>query len=375
MIDIRLDDRRAAFEAPFNVYPSNSLYVSPMWSDLDRILDPGRNPLVTEGHGRFQLFTAHRNGRAVGRIVASIHDAANSRDGGKRGAFGYFDCGDDSEVASTLLNLAESWSRQRGMTSISGNFNLTAMQQMGVVTDGFDRQPYTDMVWNPPHIPDLLQANGYRPIFPASTFEVDLTRLEPDAGMDAKRRAIFDDIDYRWIEIGRRKFKTKLLAARQILNAGFDKNPMFVPTSEAEFLFQAGEMMWIVDRRIAALVEFKGRPAGVIVCVPDVNPFLKACRSQYGWSTLWRFIKFRMRRERAVIIFYSVVPELQSHGLNGAMLYRVASALKAAGYKSLGGTWIADVNTASLKQVERFGGARLHRTHLFEKTLMGAVSQ
>jgi hypothetical protein len=41
MIDIRLDDRRAAFEAPFNVYPSNSLYVSPMWFDLDRILDPG----------------------------------------------------------------------------------------------------------------------------------------------------------------------------------------------------------------------------------------------------------------------------------------------------------------------------------------------
>jgi hypothetical protein len=77
MIDICLDARRAAFEAPFNVYPSNSLYVSPMWSDLDRILDPGRNPLVTEGHGRFQLFTAHRNGRSVGRIVASIHDAVS----------------------------------------------------------------------------------------------------------------------------------------------------------------------------------------------------------------------------------------------------------------------------------------------------------
>jgi GNAT superfamily N-acetyltransferase len=374
MIDIRLGDRRAAFEAPFNIYPSDSLYVSPMWSDLDRILDPNRNPLVTEGHGRFQLYTAHRDGRAVGRIVASIHDAANQREGGRRGAFGFFDCGDDRQVASALLGAAETWTGQRGMTSISGNFNLTAMQQMGVVTDGFDRRPYTDMVWNPPHIPRLLRENGYEPSFPARTFEVDLTTLDPDAGMDAKRRAKLADPDYRWVEIGRHRFKDKLLAAREVLNAGFDANPMFVPTSEAEFLFQAGEMMWIVDRRIAALVEYQGKPAGVIVCAPDLNPFVQACRSQYRWNTIWQFLKFRARRERAVIIFYSVVPELQGQGLNGAMLYRVLSALKASGYKSLGCTWIADVNTASLKQVERFGGTPHHRTHLFEKALDGAIS-
>jgi hypothetical protein len=40
MIDIRQGDRRAAFEAPFNVYPCDSLYVSPMCS--------GRSPCPDE---------------------------------------------------------------------------------------------------------------------------------------------------------------------------------------------------------------------------------------------------------------------------------------------------------------------------------------
>jgi hypothetical protein len=49
------------------------------------------------------------------------------------------------------------------------------------------------------------------------------------------------------------------------------------------------------------------------------------------------------------------------------MLHRVATALKSAGYARLGITWIADVNGASLRQVERLGARRLHRLHLFTK--------
>ena len=70
-----------------------------------------------------------------------------------------------------------------------------------------------------------------------------------------------------------------------------------------------------------------------------------------------------------MIILYSVAQRWQGRGLNGAMLYRVTSALKAAGYESLGVTWIADVNGASLRQMERIGARRLHRLHLYSKPL------
>lgn len=52
------------------------------------------------------------------------------------------------------------------------------------------------------------------------------------------------------------------------------------------------------------------------------------------------------------------------------MLHRVTTALKAAGYATLGITWIADVNGASLRQMERLGARRLHRLHLFTKRVV-----
>ena len=70
-----------------------------------------------------------------------------------------------------------------------------------------------------------------------------------------------------------------------------------------------------------------------------------------------------------MIVFYSVSRSFQNRGLNGAMLHRVATALKAAGYRSLGITWISDENGPSLAQAEKLGGVTHHRLHLFRKAL------
>ena len=102
-IEIREGDRRSAFDAAQNAYGADSLYVPPLWSDFDRMFDPARNPFITESHGRYALFSAHRNGRPIGRIAASIHDDCNRKHGTENGAFGFFDCIDDREVADALL--------------------------------------------------------------------------------------------------------------------------------------------------------------------------------------------------------------------------------------------------------------------------------
>ena len=73
--------------------------------------------------------------------------------------------------------------------------------------------------------------------------------------------------------------------------------------------------------------------------------------------------------KRAVIIYYSTAAEYQGRGLNTAMLYRVLTNLRAAGYERLGVTWIADINAASLRQMEKLGARRLHGLHLFRKAV------
>jgi GNAT superfamily N-acetyltransferase len=368
------DDVDAFFDVPFRVYGRESLYVSPLKGDIERALDPATNPLFGPiGRGIRRVLTVHRDGEPVGRIVAHVHGASNEQFAERRGCFGFFDCADDPQAAALLLGEAEAFLRAQSCTRIEGNYNLTAMQQLGVLTDGFDERPYSDMQYNPPHIPRLLERNGFVPIFPVSTFELDLTRWNPAQLAQGRAGARLADPALEWAELKTRDFDRVLEDVRVVLNDGFAHNPMFVALAPEEMRFQAQDLSHVLDPRITALVKHDGAPVGVVLCIPDLNPMLRAMRSRISVSAPWHLLRFKFgKRRRAVIIFYSVAQPWQGQGLNGAMLHRVTSALKTAGYTSLGITWIADVNAASLRQVERMGARRLHRLHLYTKPIGAA---
>lgn len=366
-ITIRDGDAAAFFDAPFAVYPPDSPHVSLLKSDLRRFLDKAQNPLFRDGSD-LACFTAHREGRVLGRITAHYHASSNRVHGMRRGYFGHFDVADDPEAAQALLQAAEGWLRARGMEEIAGNFNLTAMQQIGVVTEGFAHAPYTDQVWSPPHVARLLADNGYVPFFGMTTFEVDLTTAVLPA-ITPKSQAVLDDPAFRFASITRATIPARMEEARVILNASFAQNPMFVPVTAEEFHFQARDMKWVMDPRISAVLHWQGRPAACIICIPDLNPFLKVIRSRFGLTTPWHFLRHRVRNRRAVLIFSGVIPELQGRGVNPVVLRRVMLAARTARYDRLGNTWIADVNGASLAQKAKAGAIPMHRLHLFRKPL------
>lgn len=359
----------AFFDAPFHAYGGGSPYVSPLRADLARFVSQ-QNPLVSgAGEGALSYFTAHRDGEVVGRITAHTHGASNRIHGVQRGYFGYFDCADDPDAARMLLAAAEDWCRARGLSEIAGNFNLTAMQQIGVVTDGFEHAPYLDQMWSPPHIARLLGENGYGATFPMATMEQANLQTAAEIPLGPKHRAILDDPDFTFAAINRATIGRRLEEARMILNASFAENPMFVPVSAEEFQFQAKDMKWVMDKRISAVLHHRSAPAGCIICVPDLNPFLRKIRSRIGLSAPWHYIRHRMTNTRAVLIFAGIMPHLQGRGVNPVILHHVMQNAKSAGYTHVGNTWIADVNPMSLAQAEKAGSTRMHRLHLFAKQL------
>lgn len=367
MLELREQDFGSFFEVPFNAY-DDECYVSYMRSDLARLLDNSRNPLFRT-NGSFTYFTVLSGRRPIGRIVCHVHRASNDRHGLCRGYFGFFDCVDDDEVSGLLLHSAEDWLRRQACDEVAGNFNLTAMQQIGVLTDGFGNRPYTDMQYNPEHIPQLLRKAGFEPFFPMSTFELGLNAFDPDLLLAEKQRQVLERSDLRWVPLRRRRFAQLIEATRFVLNSSFDRNPMFVPLTADEFMFQASEMMWIIDERLSTLVLDGEDPVGAVICIPDLNPLLDSVRSRFRFTLPLHYMRYLRQRRRAVIIFWAVHPSMWGQGLNPVMLHRVTTALREAGYTHLGITWIADINKASLRQTERLGARRLHRLHLFRKAI------
>lgn len=356
------------FRTPFEVYPRDTPYVSPMKADLRRYLAPDRNPLLKAG-AALEMLVVLRDGRPVARATAHRHPSANARHGLSRTSFGFFDAADDAGAIALLFDAVEAFARRHGDAEVAGPFNLTAMQQMGLVTEGCEHAPFTDMVWSPPWLAGHLERLGYRRGFPMSTFRFRPGAVDRDRLLTPGARRILSSEDWRFAPIDRGAFKARMEEARQCLNAGFDANPLFVPLTGEEFEFQAGEMMWVLDPALSAVIHHRGRPAGVAICIPDLNPFVKGAGATYGPRAVGSWLKTLFAPRRAVIILYSVFPCHQGQGVNAAMLWRVVGALQKRRYRDCGVTWIADVNGASLRQMERLGAERLHRTHLFSKAV------
>jgi GNAT superfamily N-acetyltransferase len=363
-------DFDAFFAVPFAQYGPDEAYVSPFRGDLARMLDARRNP-VFENPDDLTYFAIMRDGRPIGRIVAHIHRRSNERYGLRRGSFGFFDCADDPEAARILLEEAAGWLARRGCDEMAGNFNLTAMQEMGVVVDGHDRAPFTAQHHNPAWIPTLLERNGFEGFFPMTSWRLDLEAAEPDDLKGPKQQELLADPSLMLEPITRRGFRASMEATWELLNASFEQNPLFVPLTRDEFFVQADQMLLVFDPRIAFLARYRGEPVGVIACLPDANPLLRATASRLRVSTPVHFLRFRMHRTRASLVFGGVAPEMQNRGLGGVLLRQAVKGMKAAGYRELGITWISDSNTPSLRQMEKIGAQAHHRLDLYRRPLVG----
>lgn len=367
-IEIREGNFDAFFAAPFACYGEDAFVASPLKGDLKRLLDERRNPLFRD-FARRTWFTAHRDGHIVGRILSHIHDASNLKYGKKRGYFGLFDCIDDAEVARRLLDAASGWLRARDCDEIAGSFNLTITQMIGTVTEGFERRPYIYQDWSPAHISRLLEACGFERFYALRTFEIDVRRISPAILLGPKPRALLQDADWRFEPIGRRGLTERLKEARLALNDGFADNAMFVPLTEEEFLFPCAGMTAIIDERLSWMAYHRGEPAGVYLCIPDLNPFLHATRYRLRLTTPWHLWQLKRRRTRAAVIFYSVRHAWHGRGVNSVLLHHSLEAMRAGGYTHLGVSWISDTNAGSLRQMEKLGAQPLHRLHLYRKAL------
>jgi len=368
MLELREGDLKAFVAAPEHAYGPNSPFVSVFAVYLKRILDAHENPLW-RNFGARTWFTAHRDGRPIGRLTAHVHTASNQRHGWNRSCFGFFDCADDPEAAKLLLNAAEKWGRDRGHAEIWGNFNLTAMAPAGVVTDGFEHAPYSDQLWNPPHIPRLLESAGYAPEFPMMQFEVDITAMDANTVLRPEHRAVLDDPAFTWGRVVAKGLGRLLPEICDAFNDGFANNPMFVPFTHEEFHFAAKDLSWVIDPRISSVVREKGEVVGILLCIPDLNPLLRQSRSHFSLLTIPRLLLYRKRCRRAVVIIQGVRQRLQNRGIGAVMIHQVLTALQSAGYDRLGITWISDVNIPSLKGAMRGGARPMHRLHLFKKSL------
>ena len=362
-------DLKDFLRLPWEVYGNDPNWVPPLLNMQAGMLTPGKHSFWN-GAER-ELFVARRGDRTVGRIAAIIDARHNELHRVKMGAWGFFECLPDPEAAGALFTRAEAWLREKGVESVRGPLNPSLNYEAGLLIQGFDSPPTFMMTYNPPYYLELVRGCGYRKEKDLLAYRVDRTYTPPSWSVEMGERLAAKHQFGVQVFKSRGAIKERAQDIRLIYNECWADNWGFVPMSPEEGEEMVREMLPIVDLEMCFFLTCDDRPVGVVLIVPDINPFLKRLDGKLGISALVKRFRYWSKDITGLRgLIFGVKPELRQMGLPFVAFHHLVGLWKRKTqyeYVELG--WNLEDNFAINRLYEDAGVPPSKRYRIYAKTL------
>src|SRR4051812_7695877 len=265
-------ERNAFIDFQWQIYRDDPAWVPPLVIERKEFLDREKHPFYQ--HGDAILFLARREGKIVGRIMASDDPNYNALHETNVGCFGLFECIDDREVADALFKAACDWLRQKGRTEVMGPIDYSTNYVCGLLIDGFQHPPTVLTAHNPRYYPGLIESCGFAKekdwfAWWFSEYPAPAQRLRKIATARASK------IRVRIRPIDKRNLAEESNRLISVYNQAWEKNWGYVPFTPAEAEHMANELKPIIVPEGALIAEVDGVPIGFVLGVPDINVALR----------------------------------------------------------------------------------------------------
>lgn len=355
------DEKKRFTNFVYPFYKDEKHWVPPLRMDQKKLIDTDKNPFFN--NAEIALFLAEKDGKDVGRIAAIVDHRYNDFHKTKTGHFGFFECINDQHTANLLFRVASDWLRDKGMNKAMGPASPSMMDTIGVLIDGFDKDPYIMMPYNFAYYDELILNSGFSKemdmyAYMVDTETVSLDRM--DRAMDIVKRRM-PDLEIRPLNL--KEMESEIKIVREIFNQAWKKNWGFIPLSEKEFEAAGKDLKMIIDTDFAHVAEINGKPVGFSIGLPNINEILKTMNGRlfpFGiFKLLWK--KRKLNSLRTALM--GVLPEYQGKGIDALLHHRsIQNGLKAEDKTVSEMSWILETNSEMIRVAERIGG-KLDKTY------------
>jgi len=360
---------RQFIDYPNILYRDDPNYVTPLKSERQEFFDLKKNPFYHTA--RVKLFLAMNGSQVVGRIATCINYTHNEYHAEQVGFFGFFDCPDDYEIASTLLKVAMITLKQEGMEKMRGPMNFSTNHECGMLIEGFDSPPTVMMTYNQPYLPRLTEKFGLKKAMDLLAFKLTAdTPISERILKVVKRRAERSKVTMRSLNM--KNFDGEVRRINDVYNKAWEMNWGFVPMSEDEFFYTAKNLRQVVDPDLVFICEFENKPVAFCMALPDINQaliHLKGKLLPFGIFKLLWHTKIRNKINGARIITIGVVPQFQKRGLEMMMYAACYNKGVEKGYKWAELSWVLETNELMCRAIEEMGAKLYKRYRIVEMPL------
>jgi GNAT superfamily N-acetyltransferase len=363
-------DKRRFVRMMWDIYRGDPNWVPPLEMDRMKLIDEKKNPFYT--HADTGWWLAEQGGNVVGRIAAIINHNYNQAQNERAGFFGFFESTNDPDVAKALFQTSEAWLREKGMNVAYGPANPSSNDEYGLLVEGFERPPVLLMTYNPPYYAKLIEQNGYtkeQDLY-AYLLSQDTARSDKLARV-SKAMAERNKITVR--AMNTKQFKEEVERIKQIYNNAWE-NEGFVPFTDAEMDFLAGDLKQIYDPELVLFAEVDGKTVGFALSLPDVNQsFHAGMPIPKGMLNLPVGILKLLTKKKAIdtirILVLGVLKEYRNRGVDALLYTETMNVAKRKGYQYGEASWVQETNIPMNRAAQMMNGVKYKTYRVYKKNL------
>lgn len=366
-------ERDAFIKCQWRFYKDDPAWVPPLIIERKGFLDRKKHPFFE--HGDAALFLARRGGEIVGRIMASDDPNYNALHGTNIGCFGLFESIDDHEVATALFRASGDWLRARGRDEIMGPIDYSTNYVCGLLVEGFQHPPTILTSHNPPYYGALIEGCGFQKEKDFYAWWLAdrgqaISRLSQFAARFKKREVA----KIRSADLS--KIDEESARLREVYNQAWEKNWGFVPFTRKEFDFMTHELKPIVEPDFTLIAEVDGKPAGFILCVPDINVALRHANGRlttFGVPIgLAKLLYYRRRIKTVRLVALGVVAKYRRHGIAELLVLRaIESVMVKRGFAAGECSLVLEDNVMMNRFLKAIGAERYKTYRIYRRRLDG----
>lgn len=351
----------------FDIYKGNDYWVPPIKKDEVKALQAEFNPAFRFCKAKF--WTAHKDGKCVGRIGAIINAKYNEKTNTKVGRFSRAEFINNEEVSSILFETAEKWIVSQGMSEVQGPLGFSNLDHQGMLVEGFDHLPSAASEYHHSYYKDHLVRLGYEKEIDWVEFRLFLEGMPEKAKRGAeivmKRSNLTVKSFTKSSEL--QAYSVQLF---EILNEAFKDLHSVIQLDRPMIDYYVKRYLMLLNPEFVKLVfDEEENLIAFIVGLPSLSKALqKANGSLFPFG--WYHINKALKRPKVIdLMLTGILPKYQAKGVTAVLFYELHEVMEKYGVTEMETTGIFETNQKVIQNWKNYENIQHKRKRCWKKTL------
>lgn len=351
----------------FSLYKNESMWVPPIKDDELKVMKPESNPAFDFCDAQFWIATDGKE--VLGRIGAIINHKYNTERSEKMGRFTRFECVDNQEVATKLLQTAEAWLKEKGMEGVYGPLGFNNLDHQGLLIEGFEHLPSIASEYHMPYYQKLIEQLDYEKEIDWVEFRLTLGERAQAKGIRGSQ-IIQDRYGIKVIHFSSAdELKPYINQIFRILNGSFDVLPFVSKFDEKLGQFYAEKYLQILNPNFVKIVEMNSEPIGFIVGLPSLSKAMQKAKGKLFPLGIVHIMK-ALKAKGVDTVDQMLTGVLKEHHATGAAVVLQAelqNEMLKHGIRYIETTGIFETNDRAIKNWKNYEHIQHKRKRCFVK--------